>query len=133
MADNTVTAKIGREHYATELTTTFHHLIADEPQDVGGSNIGPRPTDFLRMSLAACTAITLRMYADRKQWPVEGIEVHVATEPDGKGTRFNREVTIRGDLSQEQLDKLLEIANACPIHKILTNPIDVSTNLSQAS
>ncbi|NJM24378.1 MAG: OsmC family protein [Bacteroidia bacterium] len=133
MADNTVTAKIGREHYTTELTTTSHHLIADEPKDVGGSNIGPRPTDFLRMSLAACTAMTLRMYADRKEWPVDGIEVHVATEPDGQGTRFNREVIVTGDVSQEQLDKLLEIANACPVHKILTNPIAVDTLLNRGS
>ena len=68
-------ALIGRETYRTELSARQHRIIGDEPPEVGGTDQGPRPGDFLRMALASCTAITLRMYADRKKFPVESIRV----------------------------------------------------------
>jgi putative redox protein len=124
-------AEIGNDHYLTRLTNTRgHNLLADEPPDVGGTDQGPRPGDFVRMGLAACTAITLRMYADRKNWPVENIRVKVANTPfDGQKTVFRTEVEVTGTLSVEQKDRLLQIARLCPVHKMLTHTIETETEL----
>lgn len=75
-----VTAIIGQDHFRTELITSGKTVIADEPEELGGTNAGPAPGEFLLISLASCTAITLRMYADRKQWHVSKIKVEVASE-----------------------------------------------------
>jgi len=124
-----VTAIIGKDHYHTELLTSGHTVIADEPEEVGGLNHGPAPGEFLMISLASCTAITLRMYADRKNWNVDKIKVEVASEKIDSKTLFKREVTFEGALDDDQRKRLLQIANACPVHKTLTNPIEVQTVL----
>ena len=124
-----VTAVIGRDRYRTELITNGHHLVADEPEEVGGKNLGPGPGEFLMVSLASCTAITLRMYADRKQWPLEKIRVEVTSEKADKTTIFLRHVYFEGALDDEQRNRLLQIANACPVHRTLTNPIEIKTEL----
>lgn len=127
----TAVAEIGKDHYATRLTNTRgHSLLADEPPDAGGTDQGPRPGDFLRMALASCTAITLRMYADRKNWPVEHIRVEVANAPfDGQKTMFHIQIEIRGPVSEEQKNRLLQIAKLCPVHKMLTHTIEAETSL----
>ena len=122
-------AVIGKEHYKTEVTAGNHTVFVDEPTDVGGTDTAPAPTQFLEVSLASCTAVTLRMYADRKGWPVEKISVEVNVIKEDKLTRFDRKVSLDGDLNEEQRQRLLQIANACPVHKVLTNPIEVSTFL----
>jgi putative redox protein len=124
-----VTATIGKEHYRTELFIAGHTVIADEPQELGGTNLGPSPGQFLMLSLASCTAITLRMYADRKKWSVDKIKVEVASEKMDSKTLFRREVSFEGALDDDQRKRLLQIANACPVHKTLTNPIEVQTIL----
>jgi putative redox protein len=124
-----VTAKIGKDHYKTELITSGHHLVADEPLDVSGQDLGPAPGEFLMMSLASCTAITLRMYADRKNFPVESIRVEIGTEKVDNTTLFNRHIYLEGALDEAQRQRLLQIANACPVHKTLTNPIEIKTEL----
>jgi putative redox protein len=124
-----VTAIIGREKYKTELITNGYHLVADEPDEVGGKNLGPGPGEYLMVSLASCTAITLRMYADRKQWPLEKIRVEVSSEKMDKTTIFMRHIYFEGALDEEQRNRLLQIANACPVHKTLTNPIEIKTEL----
>ena len=125
-----VSATLGREHYRTELTATGHTLLADEPEDVGGTHAGPSPGQFLMMSLASCTAITLRMYADRKKWPLESVHVEVDFRREEGKTIFQREVQLNGALDEEQRQRLLQIANACPIHKALSNPIEINTILA---
>jgi putative redox protein len=105
-------------------------VIADEPEELGGTNQGPAPGEFLLISLASCTAITLRMYADRKNWPIEVIIVEVNFEKVDSKTIFKRELQLIGDLTDEQRARLLQIANACPVHKTLTNPIEIQTSLS---
>lgn len=131
MADNRiVTATIGIEPYETALSNGVHLIYSDEPPEAGGKNIGPSPQDFLRMSLASCTAITLRMYANRKELNVEKIIVEIRTEAVDNKTIFHRSVVVKGTITNEQRDRLLKIANACPVHKILTNPIEVNTTLS---
>jgi putative redox protein len=124
-----VSATIGKEHYRTELFIAGHTVIADEPQDLGGTNLGPSPGQFLMLSLASCTAITLRMYADRKKWSVDKIKVEVASEKVDNKTLFKREVSFEGAIDDEQRKRLLQIANSCPVHKTLTNPIEVQTIL----
>lgn len=124
-----VTAIIGKGHYRTELLTSGHTIIADEPEEVGGSNLGPAPGEFLMISLASCTAITLRMYADRKKWSVDKIRVEVASEKVDTKTLFKREISFEGALDDDQRKRLLQIANSCPVHKTLTNPIEVQTVL----
>ncbi len=123
------TATIGRENYHTELHARTHALIADEPVEIGGTDEGPRPGDFVRMGLASCTAITLRMYADRKQWDVERIRVTVSNGPFNQKTSYQTEIDITGSLSEDQKERMLQIAKLCPVHKTLTNPIEIETNL----
>jgi putative redox protein len=124
-----VTATIGTDHFRTEITTGRKTIIADEPDELGGTDLGPAPGEFLMISLASCTAITLRMYADRKKWPVEKIRVEVDFEKVDNKTIFKRELQLIGNLTDEQRTRLLQIANACPVHKTLTNPIEVQTKL----
>jgi putative redox protein len=122
-------AIIGKEHYKTEVTTSNHSVSVDEPIDVGGTDTAPAPSEFLEVSLASCTAITIRMYADRKGWPVERISVDVSMSKDDKLTRFDRKILLQGELTEEHRTRLLQIANACPVHKVLSNPIEVNTTL----
>ena len=128
MADNrTVVATIGRDKYVTSLQNGVHTVFADEPADIGGKDSAPSPGDYLRMSLASCTAITLRMYADRKGFSVDEIKVEVRTEEAEGKTIFITQVFLKGDVNPEQRARMLKIANACPVHKVLTNPIAVRT------
>ncbi len=125
-----VTATIGKDHYKTELMTSGHQTIVDEPEELGGTNLGPAPGELLMISLASCTAITLRMYADRKKWNVEKIRVEVAFEKAQYKTIFKREISFEGDLDDDQRARLLQIANSCPVHKTLTKPIEIETVLA---
>ncbi|MBP9926720.1 MAG: OsmC family protein [Cyclobacteriaceae bacterium] len=124
-----VTAIIGKDHYRTELIASGKTIIADEPEEVGGTNTGPAPGEFLMISLASCTAITLRMYADRKKWAVGKIKVEVSFEKAEFKTIFIREIYLEGNLSADERQKLLEIAEKCPVHKTLSNPIEIETKL----
>jgi putative redox protein len=127
------TASIGTDLYKTELTARSHNLIGDEPIEVGGQDLGPRPGDFIRMALASCTAITLRMYANRKNWDVKKISVQVSNVAfDGK-TTYATHIEIFGNLDDDQRKRLMQIAKLCPVHKTLTNPIEIDTHLKIAS
>lgn len=132
METNAAIATIGKEHYSTEIKINTHLLHADESEQKGGTDTGPEPTDFLRISLASCTAITLRMYADRKNINVEQIRVLVSSRQLNDVTIIRRQVEIKGEIDDAQRTHLLQIANACPVHKILSNPIQIDTSLSMA-
>lgn len=125
-------AKIGTTYppYATQLVVGHHHLVADEPVDLGGGDTGPAPDEMVLAALGACTAITLRMYAERKQWPLEGVEVSLdfASRDKAKAV-IQRTVHLTGALDEEQRARLLQIANACPVHRILTGEVEVPTVL----
>lgn len=123
-------ATIGNDVYRTELKARKHHVIADEPEDVGGRDLGPRPGDFYRMSLASCTAITLRMYANRKNFEVKQIQVTVSTEEGVGKTILHTNIEISGTLDEAQRQRMLQIAKLCPVHKVLTNPIEIETTLT---
>jgi putative redox protein len=115
--------------------------MADEPLSLGGSDTGPNPYDYLAASLGACTSMTLRMYADRKGWPLDAATVRLrhrkvhAEDCEECETRtgtvdlIEREIEIEGDLEQLQRQRLVEIADRCPVHRTLHSKIEVITRL----
>jgi len=133
-----VAVHTGREKYTTEIQTAGHSLIADEPAKVGGNDFGPTPYDLLLASLGACTSMTLRMYADRKGWDLDGVTVHLRHQrehaEDLEDKKYidviERELELDGALDEEQRARLLEIADRCPVHKTLHNQIEVRTTLA---
>ncbi len=124
-----VTAIVGKEHYKAQLIATGHQLIADEPEDAGGGNFGPSPHEYLQMALASCTAITVRMYADRKNFKLDKVRVEVDITRFPEKVLLKRDVYFEGELTEEQRTRLLQIANSCPVHKTLTHPIEIETSL----
>lgn len=124
------TASIASTNYSVLLQNGRHEFRADEPVASGGSDSGPTPDELLESALAACTAITLRMYAERKQWPVAGITVTVTMQRDGDNSSFERSIAINGNITDEQRQRLLHIAKACPVSKTLTGNISVNTLIS---
>ena len=131
---STVFARSGTTPYTVTLTDDLAHTwLGDEPEDKGGANAAPDPTRLLLSSLGACTVITLQMYAARKQWPLAGVEVELQFNPAGKpasGTDITRRVTLRGELDETQRARLLQIANACPIHDVLVGDVRIDTSLA---
>jgi putative redox protein len=140
-ADNQIVVRTGPSGYRTEIIANGHSLVADEPLAAGGTNLGPTPYDYLVAGLGACTAITLRMYADRKAWPLEAIvvrlyhqKIHAEDCADcetksGKIDQIEREIELVGPLDDEQRQRLLEIADKCPVHRTLHSEIVVRTRL----
>ncbi|MBJ2124733.1 MULTISPECIES: OsmC family protein [unclassified Flavobacterium] len=129
---NTIAAKIDTRLYRTEITSASGNVvIADEPQEMGGKNLGFSPSELLASSLASCTLITLRMYINRKQWNVEEINIKVDFERDSEQnvSLFTRKIEIIGEVDEKQRQRLETIANSCPIHKTLTHSIEIKTTL----
>ena len=124
--EHRVVTRIGRSGYRTEITAGGHRLIADEPADVGGTDTGPAPYDLLAAGLGACTAITLRMYADRKDWPLEAVTVSLVHRKVDAAECRDCE-TRTGPLETAQRQRLMEIAGRCPVHRTLQSEIDVIT------
>jgi putative redox protein len=124
-----IKATIGKDHYRTEIIAGENTIIADEPLSEGGMGEGFAPSYLLAASLGSCTAITLRMYADRKCWDLESCEVNVYFSKDNDTAILTKKILLVGDLSEEQKQRLLKIADKCFIHKILTNPIEINTEL----
>lgn len=127
-----ITARIGTELYKTEIESETNLIISDEPESSGGKDLGFEPKELLSSSLAACTCITLRMYANRKGWNLTDVKVEVTFETDSVENKFKimRNIQLVGALDTDQKARLLIIANKCPIHKILTNPIEITTALN---
>ncbi len=128
----TVKASLGREKYYTEVIAGENKLITDEPVDKGGGNKGLNPFEILATSLASCTAATLRMYIDRKGWeiPMINVEVNLENYPQTRMAQFCRVIDFgTTEVSDDILDKLFKIADACPVHKILTNEIEILTKI----
>jgi putative redox protein len=134
---------IGSKNYETSLTAGAHELTADEPESVGGKDTGPDPYDYLLMSLGSCTAITLRMYIERKKWQVDDIYVELrhfkdhaedcedCDETSAKIDKIEEEIIVKGDLTDEQLDRMLEISHKCPVYKTLEGSIEAKTSISR--
>lgn len=111
-----------------------HVLRADEPLDAGGDDFGPAPHEFLLAALGTCTAMTVKMVATRKGWPLEHVEVHLRRgklplENGGSATLILRDIILDGPLDEDQRKKLLEVAEKCPVHKTLTGEIKIVSGL----
>ncbi|WP_226419420.1 OsmC family protein [Dechloromonas denitrificans] len=134
MSGIVVVMENGKGRYQQEVIAGQHHLLADEPASVGGADAGPAPFDLLMAALGSCTSMTLRMYAERKELPVRRISVtlsHEKLEIDGSlRDRINRTITLEGDLSAEQRQRMLDIANKCPIHRALSQPLLIASQLA---
>lgn len=125
--------------YTTQLKLGDHYLVADEPKSFGGHNFGPTPYEFVSAGLSACTAMTIQMYARRKNWEVKNVEVHTSYDKkhaqdcatcDDKVSKidtFTREIKLEGNLDESQKQKLLEIADKCPVHKTLQTQTQILT------
>lgn len=128
----TVRAVLEETPYLVSFTDDLGHAWnADEPAEVGGGNTAPTPERLILASLGACTAITLKMVADRRKLPLTGVQVELQLNP-GKpeaGNDIVRRIVLQGDLDDEQRAQLLKAANACPMHKLLTGEIRVHTEL----
>ncbi len=133
-----IIVKIGKEKYESTLTNGRHKIIADEPIPIGQDK-GPTPYDFLLMSLGSCVAITLRMYADRKGWDLEEVQVNLSQNrihardceecesKDGFVHFIEKEVKLIGNLDDSQRKRLIQISDKCPVNKTLLNEIKIKT------
>ncbi len=140
--EHQVIAELANQGFTTELQSGRHHFLADEPETVGGENLGPSPYDLLSSALAACTAMTIQMYARRKEWPLEHVTVKIdhnksyasdcesCEQTSPKIDRFERKITFIGELDESQIEKLSQIADKCPVHKTLHSPVEVHTKVN---
>ena len=142
--DAQVAVRLGDIGFTTEIQAGAHGLLADESEDVGGDDFGPSPYQYLSSALGACTAMTLQMYARRKKWDLKEVKVHidhgkkyvddckecVEFSKEVKIDHFDREIELIGDLTEEQINRLLEIADRCPVHRTLNKEVKIITRLS---
>lgn len=119
--------------FTNQVTTANHQWLADEPEDLGGLDKGPAPFEMVLAGLGACTTMTVRMYAKHKDWPLDKVSVTLLHTKkgasDGNSDKFTRHIEIEGDLTAEQRERLLEIANKCPVHKTLTGDLEIESKL----
>ena len=141
----TVSIDDSQIRYSQTISAGPHLFRGDEPVDAGGSDTGPNPYELLLAALGSCASITVRMYADRKQWPLEGVHIELsygAPHADDSAacdtetrmiTGIEMEVSFVGDLSEQQRQRLLEIANRCPVHRTLTSRIQIRGTLAETA
>jgi len=139
-----VVVRTGEVNFTTDIRTIGHSLVADEPLEKGGRDQGPTAYDLLLAALGSCTSITLRMYAAHKQWELGDITVRLEHDKfhaedcedvenvTGRIDCIRRDIEVTGNLTEEQKERLLYIADKCPVHKTLKGPLGVRTSLKAA-
>jgi putative redox protein len=123
-------ASIGTVDYATAISTGHHKLTADEGPELGGKDTGPAPYDLLTSALGACTVITLRMYAERKQWQVTAVHADIHFVREGDKQRINRVLTIEGAVDEAQKKRMADIAERTPVTLTLKGGLEIRTRLA---
>ena len=126
-----VKGSIGEQLYTTELSMRGHRLIADEPAEENGRDLGPKPTELLNAALSACTAITMKMYAARKGWDLQEAIVEIDFVRDIKNnlTSFTKKIELTGNLNEEQKKRIFEIGSKCPVHRIIEGSVQIESEL----
>jgi putative redox protein len=109
-------------NYTTIIQSDDHQIITDEPLEEGGQNLGFDPFELVLAALATCTTATMKMYADRKGWKIDKLDIKLSMIEKDKIQHIQSDITLEGDLDEEQRKRMLVIAQKCPVHKILTNP-----------
>ncbi len=117
------------KNFITALSTRDLNLLADEPFEIGGQNTGFTPMELLGSALTSCTIITLQLYLNRKDWAYEEVDVTVNFDHKIKPVVINREVTVKGVFNEKQTERILAIANACPVHKLLESGNQIITTV----
>jgi putative redox protein len=123
------TASIGTTNFAVSIVTGDHQLSADERPEEGGKNVGPTPTELVCSALCACTAITLRMYAERKRWPLLAVHVDVHYQREDAGGKIARTLRFEGDLDNVQRARLADIAERTPVTLMVKQGVPINTTL----
>ncbi len=123
---------VNRQSYKTVLTNGKHQILADEPESLGGTDNGLAPRELLHASLASCAAITMRMYANRKEWEIDEIEVWVEPMLDTETEEMylRKQIALKGNLDEKQLKRMKQISDKCPIQKLLSNSITIKTEFA---
>lgn len=136
-----VIVSIEADSFQTDIETSSHVLTADEPASVGGGGAGPNPYELLLAALGACSAMTIRLEADRKGWPLQSASLALRHErrhaedcvecddPSARLDHIDIDLQLQGDLTDEQRDRLREVADRCPVHKTLTGDLRITTKL----
>jgi len=124
-----VVSRFGSGHFQQALEVGNDHFVSDIDEAKGGNSSGPSPHEYLGAALAACTGMTLKMYAQRKSWDLQDAIVTVDIERVNDIEKFKRSIKLVGAVDAEQSQRLLEIANKCPVHKALTGMIEINTEL----
>lgn len=124
-----VVSRFGSGNFQQALEVGNDRFISDIAKDKGGDAAGPSPHEYLGAALAACTGMTLKMYAKRKSWDLQDAIVTVDIERENEIEKFKRSIKLVGITDTEQSERLLEIANKCPVHKALTGTIEINTEL----
>ncbi|MXO68249.1 alpha/beta fold hydrolase [Altererythrobacter marinus] len=140
MPEEGVVVRSGHGKFGTEVHTPAHRFVADEPRSYGGDDSGPTPYDLLLAALGTCTAMTMRLYADRKGWPLEGATIHLSHErdheedcehaldgEDGQIQALHRRIAVRGPLDDDQRRRIVAIADKCPVHRTLEGHLHIHT------
>lgn len=127
-----IQASTKKEKYRTAVKTQNHLFVVDEPIEVGGKDLGPTPGQLFASSLATCSSITLKMYADHKGWDLQEVIIDVDFERNKMESKtfVTKQIQLIGNLDDEQKKRLLEIASKCPIHWIMSHPIEIKTELT---
>ncbi|MEC9066385.1 MAG: bifunctional alpha/beta hydrolase/OsmC family protein [Pseudomonadota bacterium] len=140
MPEEGIVVRSGHGKFGTEVHTPAHRFVADEPRSYGGEDSGPTPYDLLLAALGTCTAMTMRLYADRKGWPLEGTTIHLSHErdheedcehaldgEDGQIQALHRRIVVRGPLDDDQRRRIVAIADKCPVHRTLEGHLHIHT------